>query len=55
MKTKIARGLALINLLAAACISCGASESLPLGFVILSAIIFLGSALFWADIGGLFK
>ncbi len=55
MKTKIARGLALVNLLAAGCISCGASESLPLGFVILSAIIFLGSAIFWAEKGGLFK
>lgn len=55
MKTKIARILALVNLLAAACISCGASESLPLGFIILSAIIFLGSAIFWADKGGLFK
>lgn len=55
MKTKIARGLALANLLAAACISCGASESLPLGFVILSAIIFLGSAVFWAEKGGLFQ
>lgn len=55
MKTKIARGLALVNLLAAACISCGASESLPLGFIVLSAIIFLGSAIFWAERGGFFK
>lgn len=55
MKTKIARVLALVNLLAAGCISCGASESLPLGFAILSAVIFLESAVFWADKGGLFK
>lgn len=55
MKTKVARGLALANLLATVCISCGASESLPLGCIVLSAIVFLGSAVFWAEKGGLFK
>lgn len=54
-KRKIAQILALVHLLCLITITCGAAESLLLGFVILSAIFFISGGLFWAIKGGLFE
>lgn len=55
LKRKVARILALVHFLGLLTISCGATESLPLGFIILSAIFFISGGLFWAIKGGLFE
>lgn len=54
-RTMVARGLALLSLLALICIVCGASESLPLGFVALCGVLFLALTVLFCDLGGLFK
>lgn len=55
MRRKVERILALVHLLGLITITCGAAESLPLGFIILSAIFFISGGLFWAIKGGLFE
>ena len=47
--------LALLSLLTLICIVCGASESLPLGFVALCGVLFLALTVLFCDLGGLFK
>ena len=54
-RAMVARGLALLSLLALICIVCGASESLPLGFVALCGVLFLALTVLFCDLGGLFK
>lgn len=55
LKRKVARILALVHLLGLTTIACGAAESLPLGFIILSAIFFMCGGMFWSTKGGLFE
>ena len=54
-RAMVARGLALLSLLALICIVCGASESLPLGFAALCGVRFLALTVLLCDLGGLFK
>ena len=54
-RAMVARGLAFLSLLALICIVCGASESLPLGFVALCGVLFLALTVLCCELGGLFK